>query len=202
MEGHRRGVDVAKEVAVAAFDRGVNYFTIFGFSTENWQRAKEEVGYLMDLWYGLLVNEFRELEKRGVRFKFLGSRDGLSRKLLRVIDETEERTRNNKHGTVGLCLNYGGRAELADAYRSMMKAGVTAGEVDPGVIEKHLYAPDVPPVDLVLRTSGEQRTSGFMLWRAAYAELYFVEKHWPDFTVQDLDTALEEYTTRHRRFGK
>jgi undecaprenyl diphosphate synthase len=192
---------VAKKMAIAAFDRGIRYFTIFGFSTENWQRAQEEVGYLMDLWYGLLINEFGDLEKRGVRFRLLGSRDGLSKRLVKAIDDTEERTRGNKHGTLGLCLNYGGRAELADAYRSLMRAGVTADQVDPGMIEKHLYASDIPPVDMVVRTSGEQRVSGFMLWRIAYAELYFVKKHWPDFTVEELDAALAEYTNRHRRFG-
>lgn len=201
LEGHRRGMDVAKKTAIAAFDRGIRYFTIFGFSTENWQRTQEEVGYLMDLWYTLLLNEFGELERRGVRFRLLGSREGLSKRLVRAIDDTEERTKGNKHGTVGLCLNYGGRAELADAYRSLMRAGVTADQVDPGQIEQHLYAPDLPPVDLVVRTSGEQRVSGFMLWRIAYAELYFVQKHWPDFTVEDLDAALAEYTSRHRRFG-
>ena len=201
LEGHRRGMDVAKEIAAAAFDRGVKYFTIFGFSTENWQRAKDEVGYLMELWYTLLVSEFGELEKRGARFRLLGSRDGLSTKLLRAIDEAEERTKDNKNGTVGLCLNYGGRAELTDAVRSIVRAGVKPAEIDPGVIEQHLYAPEIPPVDLVLRTSGELRLSGFMLWRVAYAEMYFVDKHWPDFTVADLDTAFEDYTTRHRRFG-
>jgi len=201
LEGHRRGLDVAKKTAIAAFDRGIRYFTIFGFSTENWQRSQEEVGYLMDLWYTLLMNEFGELEKRGVRFRLLGFRDGLSKRLVRAIDDTEERTKDNKHGTLGLCLNYGGRAELADAYRSMMRAGVTIDRVDPGLIEQHLYASDLPPVDLVVRTSGEQRVSGFMLWRIAYAELYFVQKHWPDFTVEDLDAALAEYTSRHRRFG-
>src|SRR6266851_1683993 len=183
LEGHRRGVDVAKTIAKVAFDRGVEYFTMYAFSTENWQRQQQEVGYLMDLWYGLLAREFRELEERGVRFRFLGSRYRLSDKLLKMIDSTEARTAALSKGTVSLCLNYGGQAELADAIRSMLAAGVKPDDVDPGLISQHLYGPGIPPVDLLLRSSGEQRTSGFMMWRAAYAELYFAPMHWPDFTI-------------------
>jgi undecaprenyl diphosphate synthase len=194
-------VDVLHEIANAALDRGVKYLTVYVFSTENWSRAQEEVGYLMELFYVFLKREFRELEKRRVRLRFLGRREGLPPKLLKVIDETEGRTAGNTAGTLALCLNYGGKPEVVDAYRAMMADGVEPDEVTPEVIGRYIYAPDVPPVDMVIRSSGEQRLSGFMLWRSEYAEFCFVQKHWPDFTVADLDEALADYAARQRRFG-
>jgi undecaprenyl diphosphate synthase len=201
LEGHRRGIDAAKEVALHALKRGVRYFTMYAFSTENWNRAEEEVGYLMDLWYQLIGSEFKELEKHNVRFRFLGSRERLSQKLLEAIASTEERSAGNTGGTVALCLNYGGQIELADTFKAMLAADVKPSEVTPALISQYLYGPDVPPLDLVVRTSGEQRLSGFMLWRSEYAELYFCQKHWPDFTPADLDAALAEFAARQRRFG-
>jgi undecaprenyl diphosphate synthase len=201
LEGHRRGLDVAKDVALVAFDAGVQYFSMYAFSNENWSRTKEEVGYLMDLFVVFLTREFRELEEREVRFRFAGSRDRLPKKVLAAIDDVEARTAHHTRGTLVLCLNYGGQMELADAYRSMLRAGVQVEDVTPEVVAAHLYAPDVPPVDLVIRTSGEQRLSGFMLWRAAYAEFRFVQKHWPEFTPDDMHAALEDYAGRQRRFG-
>jgi undecaprenyl diphosphate synthase len=202
LEGHRRGLQVAQEVALAAFERGVEYFTAYAFSTENWNRAQDEVGYLMDLFYGFVTNEWRKLEDQDVRLRFLGRREGLSDKLLKALDETEARTAGNKAGTVSVCLNYGGQTELADAFRTMVAAGVEPEKVTSELIAKQLYGPDVPPVDLLIRTSGEQRTSGFMMWRTAYAELYFTEKLWPAFTVADLEAALAEFAARQRRYGK
>lgn len=201
LEGHRRGLDVAKEIALASFDRGVECFTMYAFSTENWSRTKEEVGYLMELFYSFVGHEFRELEERKVRFQFLGSRDGLPSKLMKAIDDTERRTAGYTAGTVGWCLNYGGQLELADAFKAMLAAGITPDEVTPERISEYIYGTNVPPVDLIIRTSGEHRVSGFMLWRAAYAELYFVQKNWPDFSVEDFDTALTDYARRQRRFG-
>lgn len=201
LEGHRRGLDQAKKIAMAAFDRGVKYFTIYGFSTENWNRTQEEVGYLMDLFYGLIKHEFRELDKRGVRFRLVGHREGLPPKILQAAEETEARTAGNTRGTVSLCLNYGGQTEIADAVASMIAAGISAGDVTPELVSQHMYAPDVPPVDFIVRSSGEERLSGFMLWRAAYAEFYFTDKHWPDFDTEDLEAALEEYARRQRRYG-
>jgi len=201
LEGHRQGVKVAKEIALASFERGVQYLTMYGFSAENWSRAQDEVSYLMDLYYQLLKYELKALFKRGVRFRFLGSRHGLPEKLLQVIDEAEARTAGNANGTLSLCLNYGGHEEVAAAVRSLLAEGVTPEGVTPEVIAQHLYAPELPPVDLIVRSSGEQRLSGFMLWRSTYAEFYFHNKHWPDFTVADLEAALTEYAQRQRRFG-
>lgn len=201
LEGHRRGVDAAKNVALHALKCGVKYFTMYAFSTENWNRTQEEVAYLMDLWYQLIKNEFKELEKHGARFRFLGSRQRLSPKLLAAIDETEARTAHNAAGTVALCLDYGGRPEIADAAAAILKAGVKPEEVTPELLDQYMYAPDIPPVDLVIRTSGERRLSGFMMWRSEYAELYFCDKNWPAFTTTDLDGALADFAARQRRFG-
>jgi undecaprenyl diphosphate synthase len=202
LEGHRRGLVSAKEVALAAFDRGVRYFTVFAFSTENWSRGRDEVGYLMELFWSVLKREFVELEKRKVRFVLLGERDGLPAKLRRIVEETEARTAMFTGGTLAFCLNYGGQAELAAAMRRMLADKVEPSTVTPELVGRYLYGPEIPPVDLVVRTSGEQRLSGFMLWRVAYAELYFVHKHWPDFTPEDLDAALAEFAARQRRYGK
>ncbi len=200
ISGHRQGLDVAKSIAMAAFDRGVTTFTMFAFSTENWSRAEEEVGYLMELFYGLATSEINELTDKNVRFRFIGSRQRLSTKLVAALDAAEKDTALNTGGTLALCLNYGGEQEIADAVTELIAAGHT-GEVTPADIQAHLYAPEIPPVDLIIRTSGEHRTSGFMLWRAAYAEFYFTTKHWPEFTESDLNHALSDYALRQRRFG-
>lgn len=202
VEGHRRGLVAARKVAAAAFDRGVRYFTLYAFSTENWRRTEEEVGYLMDLFYNLLKREYAEFEERGVRFQFLGSRANLPVRLLKVIDEVEQRTAHLENGVLALCLNYGGEQELADALGAMLADGVQPADVTPDRIAKYLYGPEMPPLDLIIRTSGEHRLSGFMLYRSAYAELSFTQKHWPDFTVADLDVVLADYAERQRRFGR
>jgi undecaprenyl diphosphate synthase len=199
--GHRRGLTMAKRVALAAFDRGVRYFTMYAFSTENWSRLQGEVGYLMELFYGLLKREFKEFEKRGVRFRFLGSYERLPAKLVKILRDTEERTKNFTRGTLSFCLNYGGQTELVHTFRAMLAAGVDPQDVTPELVSAYMQAPDIPPVDLVIRTSGEQRMSGFMMWRTAYAEYYFVKKHWPDFSVAELDLALADFSGRQRRFG-
>lgn len=183
-----------------AFDRGVKVFTMYAFSTENWSRAEEEVGYLMELFYGLATDEMSELGNKNIRFRVIGSRQLLPARLVAALETAEQRTEHNTGGTIALCLNYGGEQEIADAVTSLIASGHT-GEVTPADINSHLYAPEIPPVDLIIRTSGEHRTSGFMLWRAAYAEFYFVAKHWPEFTEADLDAALTDYAKRHRRFG-
>lgn len=201
-EGHRQGLEAAKEVARESFDRGVKYLTMYAFSTENWKRTSDEVGYLMELFYGWLAKGFGDLEERGVRFRLLGSRQGLSEKLVRVIDELEARTAGLTNGTLALCLNYGGKPELTDAVRAIVAEGTQPEDVSAELIDRHMYAPDLPPVDLIIRTSGERRSSGFMLWRSDYAEYYFVDKNWPDFGAADLVAALDDYAARQRRFGK
>ena len=201
VEGHQAGVEALKRVCYAGLDQSIKTITYFAFSSENWQRTPDEVKYLMELFVSKLTNEIAEVHEKDVRFRMLGSRQGLGKRLLAAIDRAEELTAKNDGGTLAICLNYGGEQELADATASMIRAGVKPEEVTPELVAQYLYAPDLPPLDLVIRTSGEHRLSGFMLYRAAYAELYFADKHWPDFTADDLSTALDDYAKRKRRFG-
>lgn len=201
LEGHKRGYEILKDIGEAALDRGVQYLSAFVFSTENWKRSKEEVNYLMKLAYWVATHELEEMHKKNIRVKFLGERTDLSPKLLEAIDKAEAKTAKNTKGTLALCFNYGGQQEIATAAAKMIKEDVKPEEVTPEKVAEYLYEPEIPPIDLVIRTSGEQRLSNFMLWRAAYAELLFVKKHWPDFNEGDLDAAISEYASRNRRFG-
>lgn len=200
-EGHRRGFLRLKNVALAAFDRGVEYVSAFVFSTENWSRSQDEVAYLMDLMRWMATKELDYLHKRNIRVIFLGSEAGLSAENIKTIRAGQIKTAANTGGTLVLCFNYGGQQELTDAAASMIRSGVKADDVTPELMSQHMYGPDLPPLDFIIRTSGEQRLSGFMLWSAAYAEIKFIVKYWPAFTVADLEGALQDYAARQRRFG-
>ena len=201
LEGHRKGYKNFEKIAEAAIERGVRYVSAYVFSTENWNRSKEEVSYLMDLLYRVATTEVDRVHEKNIRVRFLGSETRLSEKIVKAIRSAEEKTKGNTKGTIAFCLNYGGQLELAEAMQSMVRSGIAADDITPDKIAEHLYAPDMPPVDLIVRTSGEQRLSNFMLWRAAYSELLFVPEHWPAFTEESLDAALAEYAKRQRRFG-
>lgn len=201
LQGHLKGYDNLKDMTKIAVNKGVKYISAFVFSTENWKRTPEEVKYLMDLAHRILTRDVRELNKENIRVVWLGSRERVSDKLLSAIAKAEESTKNNTRGTLGICFNYGGQQELADAAKQIVARGVPAADITPETITESLYAPELPAVDLLIRTSGEHRLSGFMLWRAAYAELYFLDKHWPAFNETDLDDALAEFANRQRRFG-
>lgn len=198
LEGHRRGSEVFKKICLAAFERGVRYISAYVWSAENWSRAQEEVKYIMDLVVRVADTQLDEFHKKGIKIVVLGSRDKLNPKVLKAIDRVESKTRDNTKGTIALCFNYGGRQEIIDAAQSVFDQHQELSEES---LAAHLYVPEVPEVDLVIRTSGERRTSGFMLWRAHYAELYFNDKHWPDFDEADLNEALNWYADRQRRFG-
>lgn len=200
-EGHRRGYFRLKQVALAAFRKGVKFISAYVFSTENWNRSPAEVAYLMDLLQWVATHELDKLHRQNIRVVFLGSHRGLSPAIIEAIERGEAKTAHNTGGTLALCLNYGGQQEMADAAAGLIRAGVSADTVTPELLTSYLYGPDIPPLDFIIRTSGEQRLSGFMLWSAAYAELKFVLKHWPAFTVDDLDAALQDYANRRRRFG-
>lgn len=201
LEGHRRGAEVFKEIVFAAFERDIKYVTGYIFSSENRNRAEEEVGYLMNLVVKAVQSYLKEFQERGLRIVVIGSREGLSDKVLEAIDRAEQATANNTGATLSLCFNYGGREEIVDAIKRMMQDGINHDDLDSATVEKYLYQPEIPSIDLIIRTSGEQRLSNFMLWRAAYSEFIFFDKHWPDFDVADLDKALSEYANRNRRFG-
>ena len=200
-EGHLAGYNASHEVAVATFDAGVKYMSAYIFSTENWKRSEDEVSKLMGLVLRLLTSDLPIFDKHNIKLKILGSRERVGDKILAAIDDAEARTANNTAGTLAICFNYGGQLEIADACKKIVQSGVDANDITPELIGQNLYAPEVPPIDIVVRTSGEQRLSNFMLWRAAYSELMFIDKPWPDMTKDDVEDILKEYARRSRRFG-
>lgn len=201
LDGHKAGYENLKTICEAAWNRGVKYVSAYVFSTENWNRSKEEVGYLMNLLLWAADNDLKELEKKGAKILCVGSMDGVDKKVQKSIEGAVERTKNNQNGTLVLCFNYGGHREITDATKSIVESGVSSEDITEDLIAEHIYTPELPPLDMIIRTSGEQRLSNFMLWRAAYSELYFSEKLWPDFAEEDLDEALDDYASRQRRYG-
>ena len=200
-EGHRAGYHTLQDVLLETVHSGVFYVSAYVFSTENWKRSQDEVGKLMNLLIRVLKTDAHIFVENNVRMRVLGTREGLSKQVLKAIDDAEELTKDLTGGQILLCLNYGGQLEIADAVKSVIAAGVSASDITPDLLAQYMYAPDVPPCDLIVRTSGEQRLSNFMLWRSAYSELMFLEKTWPDMTKQDVQDILKEYARRVRRFG-
>ncbi|PKL31721.1 di-trans,poly-cis-decaprenylcistransferase [Candidatus Saccharibacteria bacterium HGW-Saccharibacteria-1] len=200
-EGHLAGYKTISKIALASFDAGVKYVSAYIFSTENWKRSEEEVGKLMGLVMRLVTTDLSELEKNNIKLVILGSRDNLSDSVKKAVDKAVLKTANNTAGTLALCFNYGGHQEIIDAVKKIVQSGASADEVSTDLIEQNLYGPEIPPVDLVVRTSGEQRISNFMLWRIAYSEMMFLDKYWPDMTESDVADIINEYNSRSRRFG-
>lgn len=201
IEGHRQGFVTAKQLGLALFDQGIEYVSAYVFSSENWKRSKDEVSQLMKLFLWVAKHEIKELHKDNIRLRIIGSKLRLGKALLKALHEAEELTKDNSRGTLLLCLDYGGQQEIVEAVKAIAAQGVAPEEITAELISQHLYAPDVPPCDLIIRTSGEQRLSNFMLWRAAYSELMFTETLWPDMTEAELRSMLDEYARRQRRFG-
>lgn len=201
-EGHLAGYNAIQDVARATFDEGVEYMSAYIFSTENWKRSQDEVNKLMGLVLRLLTADLHHFTDNNIKLKVLGSREGVDAKILKEIENAEKTTEHNTAGTLALCFNYGGQLEIVDACKEIIQEGVDAENVTVDTITEHLYNPEIPPIDLIVRTSGEQRLSNFMLWRAAYSEFMFVEKTWPDMTKEDVRAIVEEYNNRSRRFGK
>lgn len=199
--GHKVGYENFKEIIKAAQARGIRYVSAYIFSQENWKRSKQEVNYLMKLTLNMFKRDVEELHARNIRIIQLGESDRLDPKIVKAIERAEAKTADNNGLTVGLCYNYGGQQEIVEAVRSIVSSKIDPNDISIDTITQNIYHPELPPIDLVIRTSGEQRISNFMLWRIAYAELYFTEVYWPDFTEADLDKALDEYIRRHRRFG-
>lgn len=200
-EGHLAGYNAIKEVLLETLHSGVKYATAYIFSTENWKRSKDEVGYLMGMLLRVLESDLPTFLEHNVQLKVIGTRNGLSDAVLKAIDKAENKTASLNGGTLLLCLNYGGQLEIVDAVKKIVQSGLESEDITAEVISNNLYAPEVPPCDLIVRTSGEKRLSNFMLWRAAYSEFIFLEKNWPDMTKEDVSAILEEYASRHRRFG-
>ena len=200
-EGHLAGYNAIQDVATTTFDAGVSYMSAYVFSTENWKRSQTEVKRLMGLVLKLVSSDLHIFSERNIRLRIVGTRDGLNEKLLQAIEKAELETANNTAGTLALCFNYGGQLEIVDAVKQIVQNNISPEDITSETIAEHLYAPDIPPCDLIVRTSGEQRLSNFMLWRSAYSELMFLDKNWPDMTKQDVTDILEEYKRRGRRFG-
>lgn len=198
IEGHKKGLDAIKKLVGGANKAGIKYITFYVFSTENWRRSADEVSYIMKLAETRILKYAEELAKNNARMLILGSKNRVSPKLASTIEQAEKLTENCTGITVCFCFNYGGEQEIADA----ATIAASEGEITPETIRKHLYHPEVPDVDMVVRTSGEERISGFMLWRAAYAEFLFIKKYFPEMEGEDIKEILEIYEKRNRRFGK
>lgn len=201
LEGHRNGYDRMKQVGDWCIERGITTLTLFAFSTENWKRTAEEVGYLMNLIEFAVKTDLKHYEERGIRVRVIGRREQLPDSVRRAIDEAEKRTAMNTKATICLCVNYGGRPEIIDACKRLIADGVKPEDVTEEALTARLYWPDMPAPDLIIRTSGEERLSGFLTWESAYSELYWCSKHWPDFDEAELVAALREFAERQRRFG-
>ena len=201
-EGHTKGEEALFDVVEGALELGIEWLTVYAFSTENWRRPADEVRFLMGFNETLLLRRRDELHEKQVRVRYIGRRDWrVPRRVQRHIDEAIEMTRKNRRMTLNLAFNYGGRAEIVDAVRSLVASGVPADKVTEKRLRDHLYAPDMPDPELMIRTSGEYRLSNFLLWELAYSELVFTDTLWPDFDVDDLRAAVDAYAARQRRFG-
>lgn len=200
-EGHLAGHNALKEVGLATLAAGAKYMSAYVFSTENWKRDNDEVQKLMRLALKVLKSDLPEFNENNIRLRVIGSREGIDDKILKAIDDAEASTQHNTGGEFLLCFNYGGHREITDAVKKIVQSGVPADAITDELVAQHLYAPEVPPMDVMVRTGGDERLSNFMLWRAAYSEFIFMEKYWPDMTKDDVTAIMDEYAKRHRRFG-
>jgi undecaprenyl diphosphate synthase len=201
LAGHRAGTENLRRIIRACVDLGIKILTIYAFSTENWGRPEKEVRGLMGILERVIDRELKELDENGVRIRHLGRLEGVSERLQRKIAYALETTADNDRLILNVAFNYGGRAELVDAIRKLIADGVTAEQVDEGLISRYLYTAGLPDPDLIIRTSGELRVSNFLVWQGAYAEYYVTPTYWPDFDRKELIKALQHYSQRERRFG-
>ena len=202
LEGHKQGYNNLLDFSEWCKNRGVKALTAFGFSTENWNRSEEEVNYLMKLLENCLLDNMAKYDKDGVRVRVIGQRERLPKSLQEAITKTEEATKNNKNLFLNLAISYGGKWDILNAVKKIVKEGIPVEDINEELFESHLSTKGLPAPDFIIRAGGEMRMSNFVLWQAAYSELYFSPKFWPDFTEEDLDIALAEFDKRSRRFGK
>lgn len=200
LEGHRKGFKKIEKLLKWCLERGIKILTLFVFSTENWKRSKKEVDYLMGLFKQSFSKEnVGKINKEGIRIKAIGQRKKLPSAVQKLVKEAEESTEKNEKMILNFALSYGGRTEIIEAVKNIIRRKISPDKISEDTIKKNLWTSDV---DLIIRTGKEQRISNFLIWQAAYSELYFSPKYWPDFNEKDLDKALEDYALRHRRFGK
>jgi undecaprenyl diphosphate synthase len=198
--GHKVGVESVRSVIRVARKLGIKYLTLYTFSSENWQRPKEEVSYLMQLLKTLLIKEVDDLKRQGVRIRAIGRLGNLGKEVLEALNYAIEKTKDNRDLNLYLALSYGGRQEIVDAVNTILRLGIK--EVDEEKFRNFLYDPELPDVDLLIRTAGEYRISNFLLWHTAYAEIYITDVLWPDFREEEFLKAIEDYSKRVRKFGK
>jgi len=202
LAGHRAGTENIRRTLTACVEFGVKMLTIYAFSTENWKRPEDEVKGLMTIFAQVIDRELGELHRQGVQLRHVGRLEGISNSLRAKVHRAIDLTKNNERIILNVAFNYGGRTEIVDAVRSIIRAGIPADEVTEEIISRYLYTADCPDPDLIIRTSGEFRTSNFLLWQAAYAEYYVTPTYWPDFDKNELYQALLAYSQRDRRFGE
>lgn len=204
--GHKKGAETLQEIAKAVADMGVEYMTVYAFSTENWKRDKAEVDYLMNLLRQYLKSELKEIKDKGARIKVIGERDMLAPDIIEQINNLEKETLNNDKFTFCIALSYGSRAEILSAVRRtsslVAKGDLHLDDIDENMFSNMLYTSGIPDPDIVIRTSGEQRISNYLLWQLAYSELFFTKTLWPDFTVNELKEIINDFNSRERRYGK
>lgn len=203
LEGHRAGLyDALVPLLDACQEKGVKYVTVFAFSTENWDRSKEEINYLIGLMEDVFTKKINELEEKGVKINIIGRITDYPKKTQELAAQAMERTKNNKNVVFNVALSYGGHAEIVDATKRIIADGLKPEEITEKKFAEYIYEAGQPSPDIIVRTSGELRLSGFMLWQSAYSELYFTNTYWPDFNAKELDKVILEFNHRQRRFGK
>lgn len=202
LKGHRQGAESGKKIMIHASNIGIKHLSLFAFSSENWLRPRHEVEGLMSLLEQYISSELPLIIKHNIILKVIGDKEKLSKSLLQKIDNAEEKTKNNAGMKLYIALSYGGRNELLRAMNKMLQANPGITNFNEELLMQYMDAPQMPEVDLLIRTSGEQRISNFLLWKIAYAEMYFATKKWPDFGTQDLDLAISDFNLRKRKFGK
>lgn len=201
LEGHRKGYDKVEQVVEWCMDANIEILTVYAFSTENWNRAEEEVGYLMNLLQKAVEKDLYRLAEKGVRIKIIGQKERLSESIQQAIVRIEEKTADHKNFLLQIALSYGGRAEIVQAVQSLRRENIDSTQITEELFAEHLWTANTPDPDLIVRTSGEQRLSNFLTWQSAYSELLFLDKHWPDFEQSDITAIVEEFSRRQRRFG-
>ncbi len=200
--GHKKGVESLKATLRACNDFGIKYLTVYAFSTENWNRKKEEVDFLMELLAITLTNELAEMHSEGVVISFIGDTTKLSDKLQKILKNSVETTKNNTGVHLQIAFNYGARDEIVHAVKSIVAQGVNPEDITEDLISENLYTKGMPDPDLLIRTGGEMRISNYLLWQIAYSEIYITKQYWPEFDKNSLSLAIEEFHNRQRRFGK
>lgn len=200
--GHQKGVDSLRST-MRLFDQfGIKYLTVYAFSTENWNRKKEEVEFLMGLLAKTLLNELDDMHKENVRIRFLGDLTKLSKNLVDIVKNAENKTKDNTGVNLNIAFNYGSRDEITNALKAIIQEGLKSEDITEDTISNHLYTKDIPDPDLLIRTGGEKRISNYLLWQLAYSEIYVTDTYWPEFDENELSKAIVEFEHRNRRFGK